>query len=101
LKHDRIKEGFSAQGLLKAQEVLDYSRLSPSEKAEYDYIQNIKSHERSQYGSAILTGEMIAEEKYAGVIEEKDKALEEKDKENAKLKEKLAEMERLLRDQQS
>jgi hypothetical protein len=91
LKHDRIKESFSAQGLLKAQEILDYSRLSPSEKAEYDYIQSVKSHERSQYGSAILTGEMIAEEKYAG-------AFEEQAKENAKLKEKLAEMERLLRE---
>jgi predicted transposase/invertase (TIGR01784 family) len=89
LKYDRIKEGFSAQGLLKAQEILDYSRLSPSEKAEYDYIQSVKSHERSQYGSAIQTGKFLAEEKYADVIEE-----------NVKLKEKLAEMERLLKDKQ-
>jgi hypothetical protein len=41
LKHNIIKEGFSAHGLLKAHNMLDYSRLSPSEKAEYDlFTQN-------------------------------------------------------------
>jgi predicted transposase/invertase (TIGR01784 family) len=88
-KHDRIKEGSSAQGLLKAQELLDYSRLSPSEKAEYDYIKDIKSRERSQYYTAIDTGRYQAKQEFAGVIAEKDKALEEQ-------AQKIAELERLL-----
>jgi predicted transposase/invertase (TIGR01784 family) len=41
LKHNRIKEDFSARGLLKAHDILDYNCLSPSEKAEYDlFTQN-------------------------------------------------------------
>ncbi|MDR3365698.1 MAG: Rpn family recombination-promoting nuclease/putative transposase, partial [Prevotellaceae bacterium] len=68
LKHDRIQENFTAQGLLKAKDVLDYSRLSPEEKAEYDYIQEAKSHNLSQIASA----KSEVEEKYVGVIKEKD-----------------------------
>jgi hypothetical protein len=80
LKNDRIKPEFSAQGLSKAREILDYSRLSPEEKAEYDFEQSERSHKRSQIFSAKLEGELEAEQKYAKVIEEKDKSLEEKDK---------------------
>ncbi|MDR1459959.1 MAG: Rpn family recombination-promoting nuclease/putative transposase [Bacteroidales bacterium] len=42
LKHNKIEEGFSAQGLRKAKEVLDYSRLTPDEKADHDSQQEIK-----------------------------------------------------------
>ena len=76
LKNDRIEEGFSAKGLLKAREVLDYNRLSQEDRAKFDYEQSIKSHELSQ----ISTVKDIAEEKYRPIIAEKDKTIAEKDK---------------------
>jgi hypothetical protein len=80
LKHDRIKEGFKAKGLLKACEVLDYSRLSPEEKADYDEMQSVKSHQLSQVASAKVLGESEAEKKYVTVIEEQGKVIEEQSK---------------------
>jgi predicted transposase/invertase (TIGR01784 family) len=80
LKNDRIKDEFSAKGLLKAWEVLDYSRLSPEEKAAYDYEQDRKSHERSQFATARDEGRFEVEEKYAKTLEEKEKTIEEKEK---------------------
>ena len=77
LKNDRIEEGFSAKGLLKAREVLDYNRLSQEDRAKFDYEQSIKSHELSQ----ISTVKDIAEEKYRPIIAEKDKEIEENKKE--------------------
>jgi hypothetical protein len=41
-KHDRIEDGFNAKGLLKAREALDYYRLSPKERAEYDSMKEDK-----------------------------------------------------------
>ncbi|MDR0385223.1 MAG: PD-(D/E)XK nuclease family transposase [Prevotellaceae bacterium] len=114
LKNDRIRDGFSAKGLMKAREVLDYLRLSPEDKTVYDYEQEAKSRYLSQIASAKDEGIWETTKKYAKVVEEqrrsleekdrsleeKDKSLEEKDKENAKLKEQLAEMQRLFRDKQ-
>ncbi|MDR2775641.1 MAG: Rpn family recombination-promoting nuclease/putative transposase [Tannerella sp.] len=80
LKHDRIKDDFSAKGLLKARDVLDYSRLSPEDKADYDYEQSVKSHNLSQIASAKEIGRSEGEAKYSKTIEEKDKVIEEKDK---------------------
>ncbi|MDR1172134.1 MAG: Rpn family recombination-promoting nuclease/putative transposase [Bacteroidales bacterium] len=85
-KNDRIEAGFNAPGLPKAREILDYSRLSPAEKAEYDFMRNESSHKRSQIFTAKLRGEEEAEKKYAKALEEKDKTLEEKDREIAELK---------------
>jgi predicted transposase/invertase (TIGR01784 family) len=93
LKNDRIQDGFSARGLLKARDILDYSRLSPAEKAEYDYELDIKSHNRSQIATAKYEGRAEgmaeSEEKYAGIIEEQNKVIEEKDREIAELKRRL------------
>jgi predicted transposase/invertase (TIGR01784 family) len=89
LKNDRIETGFSAKGLLKAREVLDYYRLSPEEKAHFDYEQDIKSHERSQIATAKDEGRFEVEEKYAQIIEEKDKTIEEQARELRKLKQLL------------
>jgi hypothetical protein len=36
LKHDKIEDSFSAQGLVKARDLLDYSKLPENEKANYD-----------------------------------------------------------------
>ncbi|MDR1406727.1 MAG: Rpn family recombination-promoting nuclease/putative transposase [Tannerella sp.] len=84
LKHDRVEEGFAAKGLIKASEILDYSRLSPEEKSEYDYLQEQKSRYRSEVATAKDEGRDEgrdeAKKEYAKIIEEKDKALEEERK---------------------
>lgn len=101
LKHDRIKDDFSAKGLLKARDVLDYSRLSPEDKADYDYEQSVKSHNLSQIASAKEIGRSEGEAKYSKTIEEKDKVIEEKDKvieeQGKALEEKNKEIEELKR----
>jgi predicted transposase/invertase (TIGR01784 family) len=86
LKHDRIKDGFKAKGLKKAGEVMDYYKLSPAEKADFDYERKIKSHSLSQIASAKDEGRLEVKKEYAEIIEEKDKALKEKDREIAELK---------------
>jgi predicted transposase/invertase (TIGR01784 family) len=103
LKHDRIKEGFSAKGLIKARDILDYSRLSPEERANYDYEKNLKSNQLSQAASRIDRANVEAEQKYtpvietqAKVIEEKDRVIEERDREIAKQAREIAEYKRLL-----
>jgi hypothetical protein len=80
LKNDRIQEGFSAKGLLKAREVLDYLRLSPEEKTVYDYEREAKSRYLSQIASAKYEGIWETTKKYTKVVEEQRKSLEEKDK---------------------
>jgi predicted transposase/invertase (TIGR01784 family) len=90
-KNDRIQDNFSAQGLLKARQILDYSRLSREEQAEYDYIIDVKRRQLSQIETARYEVEDKYEEKiaqltqekdkaFAQMAQEKDKALEEKDK---------------------
>jgi predicted transposase/invertase (TIGR01784 family) len=111
LKNDRIQENFKAKGLLKAREILDYSRLSFAEKSAYDYNQENKSRYLSDVASAKYEGGFEIKKIYSKALEEKDKALEEqrkaleekdkalekKDKENAKLRKQLAKMKRLSR----
>ncbi|MDR2813308.1 MAG: Rpn family recombination-promoting nuclease/putative transposase [Prevotellaceae bacterium] len=80
LKNDCIRENFTAKGLLKARDVLDYNRLSPKERAEYNYAQDIKSHNLSQIATAKAEGRSEVEKKYADVLKKKDKVLKEKDK---------------------
>ncbi|MDR2118500.1 MAG: Rpn family recombination-promoting nuclease/putative transposase, partial [Tannerellaceae bacterium] len=92
LKNDRIKEGFNARGLLKARELLDYSRLSPEEKAAYDYEQEAKSHYLSQIASAKLEGSWELEKK----LEEKEKAIEEKEKVIEENKKAIEEKEKMI-----
>jgi hypothetical protein len=104
-KHDSVKEGFRAKGLIKASEILDYSRLSKDEKSEYDYLQEQKSRLRSEAATAkdegIYEGIEKTEKKYSKIIEEKDKAFEEErkmrvEKEKA-LEEQRKELEELKR----
>ncbi|MDR1343288.1 MAG: hypothetical protein LBK18_08570 [Prevotellaceae bacterium] len=56
LKHNEIKEMFTAHGLAKAYTMLAYERLTADEKAEYDYLQNERSHKLSQIASAKAEG---------------------------------------------
>ncbi|MDR3365640.1 MAG: Rpn family recombination-promoting nuclease/putative transposase [Prevotellaceae bacterium] len=80
LKNDRIPDSFTAQGLLKARDILDYSRLSQEERAEYDYAQKVKSQRISQIATAKEEEKTEGEEKSAGVAEEQRKVIKEKDK---------------------
>jgi predicted transposase/invertase (TIGR01784 family) len=104
LKNDRIQDNFSAQGLLKARQILDYSRLSRKEQAEYDHIMDVKRRHLSQMETARYgveekyekrlaeQGKVIVEQGTALV--EKDKMLEEKDKMLAQMAQELAELKR-------
>jgi chromosome segregation ATPase len=76
LKHDSVKEGFRAKGLIRASEILDYSRLTKEEKSEYDYLHE----QKSRYRSEMFTLKFTLENKYSKIIGEKEKALEEKEK---------------------
>jgi DNA repair exonuclease SbcCD ATPase subunit len=80
LKNDRIEDNFSAPGLVRARDILDYSRLSPEQQADYDHVRNEKSHYLSQIATAKYEGEAIGEAKAAKIIEEKSKAIEEQSK---------------------
>jgi predicted transposase/invertase (TIGR01784 family) len=80
LKNEKIEKNFSAKGLLKAREILDYNRLSPKERSLYDYEQDIKSHERSQIATAMDKGRIETEEKYSIIFKEMDEAIKENKK---------------------
>ncbi|MDR1594501.1 MAG: Rpn family recombination-promoting nuclease/putative transposase, partial [Prevotellaceae bacterium] len=97
LKKDRIEENFSAKGLRRAREILDYLRLSREDKAVYDAEQAAKSRYFSQINSAKEEGAWETKKIYSKVIEEKDKALEEKDKTIAKQILEIEELRRLVK----
>ncbi|MDR2809458.1 MAG: Rpn family recombination-promoting nuclease/putative transposase [Tannerellaceae bacterium] len=84
LKNNKVKENFTAKGLLKACDILSYSRLSKEEQDDYSYLEGIKSHERSQLNTAKDDGKdegvLETEKKYSKIIEAKDKTLEEQKK---------------------
>jgi predicted transposase YdaD len=67
LKNDKIEEGFSAQGLSQARELLDYDRLPDEEKQAYDRAVDNRRSERSSIHTAkkegIMEGEAIGLEK--------------------------------------
>jgi hypothetical protein len=92
IKNERIEQGFNAQGMFEALNVLDYNRLSPEDRKSFDYLQNEQSHYRSELASARDEGEMKARKEFAKAIEERRKAIEERRKaieEKDKLIEKL------------
>jgi predicted transposase/invertase (TIGR01784 family) len=63
LKNTRIEESFSARGLLKARETLDYDQLSKEEKAEYDCIAEARTRHQGQINYARRKGKMKREAK--------------------------------------
>jgi predicted transposase/invertase (TIGR01784 family) len=95
-KYDRIEEGFSAKGLLKTRNILDYSRLSPEDKDDFDYDQDVKSHIRSQIASAKLIGRSEVKEECAKRIAEKDKEIAEQDKTIAEYNKAIAEKDKTI-----
>ncbi|MDR1170603.1 MAG: Rpn family recombination-promoting nuclease/putative transposase [Prevotellaceae bacterium] len=96
LKNDRIKDEFNAPGLRKARDIMDYNRLSPADRADFDYSQKIKSENRSQIATARDEGIAEAEAKAAKIIEEKDKVIEEKNKALEDKDKEIAELKRIL-----
>ncbi|MDR0744223.1 MAG: hypothetical protein LBF05_07705, partial [Tannerella sp.] len=87
LKHNRIRDEFTAKGLDKARDLLEYNRLTPEERAEYDYLQDVRSHNLSMMASTKLVAQLEVEKKFEPIIAEKNAALAEK---NAALAEKDA-----------
>jgi predicted transposase/invertase (TIGR01784 family) len=75
LKTNTIKDEFTAKGLDKARKLLAYEQLTPKERAEYDALQAVRSHNLSMIASA----EDKTREKFEPIIAEKDAALAEKD----------------------
>jgi predicted transposase/invertase (TIGR01784 family) len=68
-KYSRIKEGFKAQGLKRAGEVLDESRLSPEEKRAYEKAIDMRRSEDSSVWTAKIEGR--AEGRAEGLAEGK------------------------------
>ncbi|MDR1918152.1 MAG: hypothetical protein LBQ65_00720, partial [Tannerellaceae bacterium] len=68
-----------AKGLQKAREVLSRDKLSPEEREEYDYLQDIRSHELSMMASARDEAWIEVSQKYEPLLAEKDAVISEKD----------------------
>ncbi|MDR2026495.1 MAG: Rpn family recombination-promoting nuclease/putative transposase [Prevotellaceae bacterium] len=92
LKNDRIEDGFTAKGLLKAREELNYYRLSPEEKEEFDRIKGEKEETRRAFEFIHLTEKV----KFKKEIEESKKALEESKKEIEKRDKAIEERDRAI-----
>ena len=67
LKNSKVEDGFHAQGLQKAQEVLNKSRLNEQERREYEKVADIRRSNDSTVNSAkiegLVEGEAIGYEK--------------------------------------
>jgi predicted transposase/invertase (TIGR01784 family) len=70
-KNSRIEEGFKAQGLQKAGEILDESRLSPEERKAYEKAVDMRRSDNSSIWTAKIEGraEGLAEGKVTGKAE--------------------------------
>jgi predicted transposase YdaD len=75
LKHDAIKDGFKAQGLAQARELLDYARLPEEEKRMYDRAIDNRRSEWSSIDTAkkegLAEGEAIGIQKGEAIGAEK------------------------------
>ncbi|MDR3198873.1 MAG: hypothetical protein LBU34_13485, partial [Planctomycetaceae bacterium] len=57
-KHNTVKDGFQAKGLIKASEILDQDKLTPEERKAYDYMMWQRSKDLSDIASSKLEGEL-------------------------------------------
>ncbi len=57
LKHEEIKEGFKAKGLVEAKEKLDVLKLNPADKIDYDIYQKDLHRQASLYKSSYVLGQ--------------------------------------------
>ncbi|CAK0770424.1 DUF4351 domain-containing protein [Gammaproteobacteria bacterium] len=58
LKHEEVKDGFTARGLSKAKEVLDVLRLSDEERQQYESFQEDLHYQASMYFSSYTVGKI-------------------------------------------
>jgi hypothetical protein len=91
LKHNSVKDEFTAKGLDKIRKVLLYENLTSEEKAEYDRIQDVRYQNWNMLYSAELKGKV--EGRIEGRIEGRTEAREEYE---SKLAEKEAALARAL-----
>jgi hypothetical protein len=101
LKHNAIKEEFTAKGLKKARKLLVRDKLTEEERAEYDYFLNMRSKDLSDISTAKDDGRdegleegRIEREKLANELE---KEREEREKLAKNLEEEQEEREKLAR----
>lgn len=59
LKHEQVKSGSTAQGLKEAEEILDFMKLSETERQAYDRHIDALRHKRSSIDTALDKGEQI------------------------------------------
>jgi hypothetical protein len=99
LKHNVIKENFKAKGLEKAREVLDRDNLTSEERSDYDYLEQIRSENRSMIFTAKYEGEFEERkkrEKAEAELAEKEAELAEKETELAEKETELTKREAIL-----
>jgi predicted transposase YdaD len=84
-KHNTVKDGFRAKGLIKACEILDREKLSPEERKAYDYMMWQRSKDLSDIASSKLEGELEGmkkgREERERLTNELEKEREEREKE--------------------
>ena len=93
LKYNTVKDDFKAKGLEKAREIMDRDQLTVAERREYDYVQDIRSHNLSMIASAKDEGRFEVEDKYEPLLAEKDRVIAQERAEKEYL---LTEKDRLL-----
>ncbi|MDR2138832.1 MAG: Rpn family recombination-promoting nuclease/putative transposase [Tannerella sp.] len=79
LKNNSIRDEFTARGLDRARAVLEYDRLSPEERAEYDRERETFSHSLSMMASSRDEAEFKIRNELEPIIAEKDAIITEKD----------------------
>jgi predicted transposase/invertase (TIGR01784 family) len=96
LKHNIIRDEFKAKGMKKAKEVLDSDKLTPEERADYDYVQRLRSENLSALATSKAEARVEVRREYEPLLAEKDAAIAEKDAAIAEKEAALAEKEAAL-----
>ncbi len=92
LKNEEIKDDFTAKGLHKAKETLDYLKMSNEEKLRYEQYQTELHHQASLYQSTYVIGKIRGREE--GIKQGREEGIEQERQNNhlklVKLVKKLA-----------
>jgi predicted transposase/invertase (TIGR01784 family) len=96
LKHNEIKDDFKAKGLQKAKEVLDRDKLTPEERADYNYVQRLRSENLSTIATSKAEAREEVRREYEPLLAEKESALAEKDAALAEKETVIAEKETVI-----
>jgi predicted transposase/invertase (TIGR01784 family) len=93
LKHNTIKEEFTAKGLAKARKLLDRDKLTREERIDYDYFLQMRSKDLSDISTAKDEGRI--EGRIEGREEGREEGRIEREKLAKELEDALAELARL------